>query len=139
LYNETVHLHTKKLSNMNYELVTLKIPERQYVSCYEHCKRLSNQQIPFSDCKLWSVFFYKCCFFCSYDTPLPMIKSTFCSHIITKVLQEIELEEVGHLDPNSTTPSDLYDAVKESPNRVIYSSRFNIPNFKLMPMPASVV
>lgn len=131
LHGQTVHLHFKQLSNQNYELVTLRVCQAQYEKCYSLCKELKKRNIRFDDFGLYSVFCYKICKCFSFTYPLNDTTKTFCSKIITQILQEIDLTECRGLDPNSTTPSDLYEAVKHSNNQIIYSSRINTNNFKL--------
>ena len=47
--------------------------------------------------------------------------NTFCSKIVTEVLQFAEVEEVKTLSPCTTTPSCLYEAVRDSPRKLLCS------------------
>jgi len=46
---------------------------------------------------------------------------TFCSKIVTEALQYASIPEVEHLIPCTTTPSSLYDTLKDSPRKLLNS------------------
>jgi hypothetical protein len=129
----TARMRCKKLDNPNYQVVTLKVSDEQYNTAYILCSELSKNNIAFDNWGMFNVVIYKlcpCCCFCT--TPLQQVKSTFCSKIITQIVQQIKVDEVRHLNPNCTTPSDLFDAVHNSFNTVVFTTKINRPNFKFL-------
>jgi hypothetical protein len=125
-------LRQKKLDNPNYTVRSLKVSQDQYDACYSICNDLNAKNIQFDNTGMFMVLFNKmfCCWSCR--SPLDETKYTFCSKIITQVLQEAQVTEVMHLHAESTTPSDLYEAVKDSHNNVVFSTKISRPDFRLL-------
>ena len=134
MYKCPLSLRPKTLDNPHYNIHTLQITPLQYTLLYNTCTNLTKRDIQFDSAGLWYVYLYKlCCCFSEGETNLDDVKHTFCSKIITQVLQHIGLPQVMHLHPESTSPSDLLEAIKHSHNNVIDAARINRPYFKLTP------
>lgn len=129
--DQTVILRHRTLENPMYESVSLQVSDSVYHQCYADCMDLSRRGITFDHCGLYGVLCFKWFPWFSSNPALSDIRATFCSKIITQLLQKHGVKEVMYLNPSSTSPSDLLDAVKGSYNNVIFSTRFNRPCFKL--------
>lgn len=132
MHGSKATLRQKKLDNPNYTVRSLKVTQDQYDACYSICLKLNEKNIQFDNTGMFMVFFNKLCCVCAPRPTLDETKLTFCSKIITQVLQEIQVPEVMHLRASCTTPSDLYEAVKDSHNNVIFSTKITRPDFRLV-------
>lgn len=134
LYGSPAMLRFKRLENENYEIISIHVSKQQYDECYEICCKLSppKKKIMFDNIGMWSVCVLKCLpWFINDNIDIYDIEKTFCSSIITKILQQVGVEEVKGLSPSTTTPSDLFEAFKKSYRNVIPGVRFMNPKFKL--------
>jgi hypothetical protein len=126
-------LRKRTLDNPSYDFYAIQVTFEQYSKCLQLCKELSYKNIGFDDYGLYMIFWSKLCYTCQKHDNIHDVKNTFCSKIITQVLQEIGLEEVQHLIPACTSPSDLLGAIKNSSSTLIEPVRICRKQFKLLP------
>lgn len=120
--NECAGFRAKNLSNPMYDMVTLAVTPDEYNKCLAFCDEASKQKIEFDNHGMYMSYFkIPCCKSSSMSR-----KRTFCSKIITEALKTGGLDEVSHLDPSCTTPSRLFDAVKNSRRFVCGSVPYKI-------------
>ena len=126
-------LRKRRLENPNYEFYNIQVTPQQYYKCLELCRYIAEKQVTFDDWGLYLVFVSKFISCYRENQDIENIRSTFCSKIITQILQQIDLEEVQHLRPECTSPSDLLEAVRGSSRSVIDSVRIHKKNSHLVP------
>jgi hypothetical protein len=119
-HDQSPFLKHRTMSNPGYELVTLSVSNREYKSAYGFCQSVVAEQYKFDNAGLWlaSVHPGGC-----LDKPSCRLGKTFCSKIITEALQFADVCEVRDLYPSATTPSRLYEAVKDSGRRMCHTVR----------------
>jgi len=114
----------RTFSNPEYKLVAINISETQYITAYEFCKSCIQENIEFTDMGMIGACLQpKNCAICCYQ-PSSVTRTTFCSKIITEALQFAGVREVSHLNPCTTTPSMLLDAVSASDDCVCDTSQY---------------
>ena len=111
---ERAGFRCRNLSNPNYQLVSLLVSTKEYDRTLEFCRTVANQGMGFDERGMWASWFPSvlCCATC--DSCSQQKGLTFCSKIITEALQFAGLREVDLLVAPCTTPSVLYDSVKQS-------------------------
>jgi hypothetical protein len=115
--NDVAALRTKSLGNPNYRIVSLGVTSSEYHGCLSYCEAATSWGLQFDDNAMYRSYYgCGCC-----EPSSRMAGSTFCSKIITEALQYGGVREVEHLNPATTTPSRLYEAVHRSP-RVVCAS-----------------
>lgn len=115
VWDEIVGFRVKNLSNPNYRVVSLAVSSKEYDCCLEFCRIASTHNLGFDDRGMWSSWFSHslcCCLAC--ESSSQQKGATFCSKIITEALQFAGVKEVDGLLPSSTTPSRLYECVRNS-------------------------
>lgn len=133
MHGGCVTFRIKTLDNPLYEIISLQVTDEQYMRCYGLCVNLTKQKIAYDDWGVWGLYMYKCTSVCIPQSPEDVLAEpkTFCSKIVTAVLQQVNVSEVQHLHPSTTTPSDLLEAVHKFGNTTVAYTRFNRPYFKL--------
>jgi len=111
----------RSFSNPDYQLVSLSVSNAEYQGAHAFCKQATDQGLEFTDWGMLGSYFQiqTCPFLCS--SPSSSTGSTFCSKIVTEALQFAGVGEVQNLHPCTTTPSILFEAVKDS-DRVMTDS-----------------
>ena len=111
----------RSFSNPDYQLVSLSVSNSEYQGAYAFCKQATDQGFEFTDWGMLGSYFQiqTCPFLCS--SPSSSTGSTFCSKIVTEALQFAGVGEVQHLHPCTTTPSLLFETVRDS-DRVVADS-----------------
>ena len=111
----------RTFSNPDYHLVSLLVSSMEYNSAYTFCLNAHKYDVKFSNLAMFASYCQprNCPLLCT--TPSVHAGSTFCSKIITEALQFAGVFEVEHLTPCTTTPSHLFEAVKDSSRRVLNS------------------
>lgn len=117
LAGETAALRQKSLANPNYVLVSLSVPTGEYEACLAHCRRISEMGLVFDEGGMWRSYSGPAC--CEQASHIQ--EKTFCSKIIAETLQYGNLAEALSLNPATTTPSRLYEAVYRSPRLLLNS------------------
>lgn len=117
---ERAGLRARNLSNPNYVLVSLSVPTGEYESCLAYCRRVHDMGLVFDEGGMWRSYFGTTC--CEQHSHTQ--GRTFCSKVVVEALQYANSQEVQLLNPSSTTPSRLYDAVYRSPRLVLNSVPF---------------
>ena len=114
----------RTFSNPDYRLVSLSVSNAEYQSAHAFCTDAMACNLEFADTAMVCAYFQlpACPLFCTY--PSTNYGSTFCSKIVTEALQFAGVSEVQHLQACLTTPSVLYDAVKDSDRGVMDSVPF---------------
>lgn len=114
---ELAALRTKSLGNPNYRIVSLGVTASEYQGCLSFCEAATSWGLEFNDSDMYRSYYgCGCC-----EPSSRMAGRTFCSKIITEALQYGGVAEVEHLNPATTTPSRLYEAIHRSP-RVVCAS-----------------
>ena len=118
---QQVFFKHRTLSNPDYELVSLSVSQAEYSSAYSFCQQAANSELIFTEVGMLASYLQpKACPFIHTASSL-YIGSTFCSKIVTEALKFSEVREVEHLNPCTTTPSCLYEAVKDSQRKLLCS------------------
>jgi hypothetical protein len=114
---ELAALRTKSLGNPNYRIVSLGVSAAEYQGCLSFCEAATSWGLGLDDHAMFRSYYgCGCC-----EPSSRMAGSTFCSKIVTEALQYGGVPEVERLNPATTTPSRLYDAVHRS-GRVVCAS-----------------
>ena len=119
-HDQSPFMKQRTMSNPGYELVTLSVSNREYKSAYNFCQSVVAEQYRFDNVGLWLATVHPggC-----MHVPSCILGKTFCSKIITEALQFADVAEVNRLSPSATTPSRLYEAVKDSGRRMCHTVR----------------
>jgi len=109
----------RSFSNPDYKLLSLSVSNGEYQSAYAFCSQAVKQEMDFTDCGMLGAYFQfpSCPLFC--NAPSSSTGCTFCSKIVTEALQFAGVGEVQHLHPCTTSPSNLFEALKESDRIVV--------------------
>jgi hypothetical protein len=118
---QRVFFRPRTLSNPQYELVTLSVSHAEYSSAYSFCKQAACNDIGFTDTGMLAAYFQPKGCPCINTGASLHVGSTFCSKMVTEALQFAGVQEAEHLTPCTTTPSCLYEAVKDSPRKLLCS------------------
>lgn len=127
---QEVFFRPRTLSNPEYELVTLSVSHTEYVSAYSFCKQAVESRIGFTDVGMIAAYFQPKGCACINTSSSLAAGHTFCSKIVTEALQFAGVREVEALSPCTTTPSCLYEAVKDSPRKLLYSVPYKCEQLK---------
>ena len=119
-HDQTPFLRQRTLSNPGYELVSLSVSNAEYKAAHSFCQSVVAEQYAFDNRGLYlSTLHPGGCL----EKSSARLGKTFCSKIITEALQFADVPEVAALSPSATTPSRLYDVVKDSGRRVCHTVR----------------
>lgn len=121
---QCVFFKPRTLSNPNYELITLTMSHAEYNNAYAFCKQAASSDIRFTNAGMLAAYFQPRGCPCINTAHSRDVGSTFCSKVVTEALQFAGVAEVEGLSPCVTTPSCLYDAVKDSPRNILCSVPF---------------
>lgn len=113
MWGETAGFRAKNLSNPNYSLVSLSVTAKEYDACLDFCRSAASQALAFDERGMWASWFPSvtpCC----HEPTSQQRGATFCSKIIAEALQFGEVQETLDLRPSFTTPSRLYERVRQS-------------------------
>lgn len=114
---ELAALRPKSLGNPNYRIVSLGVTAAEYHGCLQFCQAATSWGMGLDQYGMYRSYYgCGCC-----EPSSRMAGQTFCSKIVTEALQHGGVGEVERLNPATTTPSRLYDAVYRSP-RVVCGS-----------------
>ena len=114
---ELAALRSKSLGNPNYRIVSLGVSAAEYQGCLSFCEAATTWGLSLDDhAMVRSYYGCGCC-----EPSSRMAGQTFCSKIVAEALQYGGVPEVERLNPATTTPSRLYDAIHRSP-RVVCAS-----------------
>jgi len=116
-----VFFKPRTLSNPEYELITLSVSHTEYNSAYCFCKQAAENSIGFTDVGMLAAYFQPKWCPCVNTSSSLTLGHTFCSKIVTEALQFAGVQEVEALSPCTTTPSCLYEAVKDSQRKLLCS------------------
>ena len=120
MWSEIASFRSKNLSNPNYRLVSLDVSSKEYELCLEFCMQASRESLVFDEVGMWAS--WVCCPVCELQS---IHKGrTFCSKIITEALQYAGIQEVDRLSPSRTSPSSLYECVRQTSRMVCNSVPF---------------
>jgi hypothetical protein len=118
---QKIFFRPRTFSNPEYELVSLAVSQSEYHNAYCFCQQAADNDITFTDVGMLAAYFQpKGCPCINTSSSLAM-GHTFCSKIVTEALQFASVSEVEALTPCTTTPSCLYEAVKDSPRKLFCS------------------
>ena len=109
----------RTFSNPDYELVSLSVSPLEYNSAYSFCKQAMDHKIGFTDIGMVAAYVQPKSCPCVGTNSSLYTGCTFCSKIVTEALQFAGIPEVDHLTPCTTTPSCLYEAVKDSQRKLL--------------------
>lgn len=116
-----VYFRQRSFSNPDYILISITVPEPEYLGIYSFCRSAVTHGIKFSDFAMFASYLQpKGCPFLN-TAESAVAGRTFCSKIVTEALQFGGNGEAEHLIPCTTTPSCLYEAFEDSPRRVLNS------------------
>jgi len=118
----------KTFANPEYKLVSLSVSNMEYMAAYSYCTAAMSHNITFNELGIYTAYLQPCPMF--YTSPSVETGHTFCSKIVTEVLQAGGLPEADHLDPCMTTPSVLYGALHASGRRVHHSVTFKMEQLR---------
>jgi hypothetical protein len=118
---QQVFFRHRTFSNPEYELISLSVSHAEYNSAYCFCKQAVENNIGFTDTGMLAAYFQPKGCPCINTNSSLTAGHTFCSKIVTEALQFAGVREVDALHPCTTTPSDLYEAVKDSQRKLICS------------------
>ncbi len=118
---QEVFFRPRTLSNPEYELVTLAVSHAEYISAYSFCKQAMGSRIGFTDAGMLAAYFQPKGCPCINTGSSLVAGHTFCSKIVTEALQFAGVREAEALAPCTTTPSCLYEAVKDSQRKLLSS------------------
>jgi hypothetical protein len=118
---QQVFFKPRTFSNPEYELVTLSVSHAEYTSAYGFCKQAVESNIGFTDVGMLAAYFQPKGCPCINTGSSLIAGHTFCSKIVTEALQFAGVKEAEKLYPCTTTPSCLYEAVKDSNRKLICS------------------
>ena len=114
---ELAALRPKSLGNPNYRIVSLGVSASEHHGCLQFCQAATSWGLSLDDHAMFRSYYgCGCC-----EPSSRMAGQTFCSKIVTEALQHGGVREADRLDPATTTPSRLYDALHRSP-RVVCGS-----------------
>ena len=138
---QRVFFKQRTFSKPEYELISLSVSDKEYSSIYSFCKQAAQFNIGFTDVGMLAAYFQPRDCPCVNTTASMHAGVTFCSKIVTEALQTAGLSEVEHLKPCATTPSCLYDSVRDSQRRLLNSVPYKCNQLKqigaLWPSPVS--
>jgi hypothetical protein len=118
---QQVFFRPRTLSNPDYELVTLSVSHAEYASAYCFCKQAAENAIGFTDVGMLAAYFQPKGCPCINTSSSLSVGHTFCSKIVTEALQFAGVKEAEALSPCTTTPSCLYEAVRDSQRKLLCS------------------
>lgn len=121
---QKVFFKERTFSNPEYELISLAVSPIEYASAYNFCKQAKDYDLGFTDVGMIASFLQPRACPCIYTNSSLYTGHTFCSKIVTEALQFAGVGEVDHLIPCTTTPSCLYEAVKDSQRKLLCSVPF---------------
>ena len=128
---QSVFFRPRTLSNPGYELITLSVSPSEYNNTYCFCKQAAEHDIGFTDTGMLAAYFQpKGCPFINTGSSLDS-GYTFCSKIVTEALQFAGVHEVENLNPCTTTPSCLYEAVKDSQRKLLSTVPYKCEQLRL--------
>lgn len=127
---QEVFFRPRTLSNPEYELVTLSVSHAEYVSAYSFCKQAVDSKLGFTDVGMLAAYFQPRGCPCVNTGSSLTTGHTFCSKIVTEALQFAGVREAEALSPCTTTPSCLYEAVKDSQRKLLYSVPYKCEQLK---------
>lgn len=119
---EQVFYRKRTYSNPNYTLLSMLVSARQERALKAIAEEHAQGNVTFDACGMYAavspcmagVYAVLCGCVCC-DRGSARLKPTFCSSYVTHLLQRVGIQEVALLNPRSTTPSMLYDAVHRTP------------------------
>ena len=103
--NETVYMHAKRFSRLNYERISLTLNDEEYDAVNAFCKQAHEDQKGFDLAGMVMSYF-----------PLGSIRRnnhTYCSRYITEALQASLKKDFQDMRPGAVSPSGLYTTLKE--------------------------
>lgn len=118
---QRVFFRPRTFSNPDYELISLAVSPTEYQSAYCFCKQAAENDIGFTDTGMLAAYFQPKGCPCINTSSSLATGHTFCSKIVTEALQFAGVSEVDALTPCTTTPSCLYEAVKDSQRKLLCS------------------
>ena len=127
---QKVFFRPRTLSNPKYELISLAISQSEYQNAYGFCKQSAENDIGFTDVGMLAAYFQPKSCPCINTSASVVTGHTFCSKIVTEALQFAGVAEADDLTPCTTTPSCLYDAVKDSHRKLIGSVPYKCEQLK---------
>jgi len=111
----------RTFSNPDYHLISLSVSQSEYSNAYSFCQQAVEHNLCFTDIGMLSAYFQPQTCPIINTSPSIDLGYTFCSKIVTEALQYASIPEVEHLIPCTTTPSSLYDTLKDSPRKLLNS------------------
>jgi len=118
---QKVFFKPRTFSNPDYELISLAVSQSEYQNAYGFCKQSAENEIGFTDIGMLAAYFQPKGCPCINTSASVVTGHTFCSKIVTEALQFAGVQEADFLTPCTTTPSCLYDAVKDSQRKLLGS------------------
>ena len=113
---ETACFAPTELSNPNYECVTLSVSPAEHARVYNFCREVSQRAMGFDNIGMYlSAVHPGGC----QARSSGQVGTTFCSKIVTEALQQGGIDDVEGLCGSRMSPSSLYEAVRDSPRRVV--------------------
>jgi hypothetical protein len=118
---QKVFFRQRTLSNPEYEFISLAVPQSEYHNAYTFCMQAAENDIGFTDSGMLAAYFQPRGCPCINTGSSLSTGYTFCSKIVTEALQFAGVSEADALTPCTTTPSCLYEAVKDSQRKLLCS------------------
>lgn len=118
---QSLFFKQRTFSNPEYELISLSVSDSEYSAAYAFCRQAAQYDIHFTDAGMLAAYFQPKRCPCVNTAASLHSGATFCSKIVTEALQSAGVSEVEHLNPCTTTPSCLYDAVRDSQRKLLNS------------------
>lgn len=127
---QKVSFRPRTFSNPDYELISLAVTQSEYHNAYCFCDQSADNDISFTDIGMLAAYFQPKGCPCINTSASAVAGHTFCSKIVTEALQFAGVVEVDGLKPCTTTPSCLYDAVKDSHRKLLGSVPYKCEQLK---------
>jgi hypothetical protein len=116
--NETVYMHQKSFSRLNYHRISLSVNEEEYQKIYSFCENACKNFVAFDPIGMVGTFIP----FYNFRPP----DKTFCSRYVCEALQASGRGEFKNMAPARTSPSQLHTELHK-----LKKSFFHIPNKRM--------
>jgi hypothetical protein len=122
IYNqESVYLHPKRFSNLNYERISLAMSDDEYGQVFAFCKQAHAAKVQFD---LPGMLM-------SYLPTGSMRREghTYCSRYIAEALQASQRKDFTDVRTGAVSPSSLYRLIKEQHRGFVYVAENRLDRF----------
>lgn len=126
--NSNLFFKKRTFSNPEYQLVSLSVSNLEYITAYSFCTAAMSHDISFHELGIYAAYAQPCPML--FTRPSIEAGRTFCSKVVTEALQAARVREAEGLEPCMTTPSRLYETLKDSDRRINHSVKFKMNQLK---------